>query len=135
MTRTVDLVIVGMTANGGGAAIDAARRGRRVLVVDESRNRCCCRALRQALKTAGDDCLHRVSILTGVELVWVDGTTAVEVVLFRQIKTGRLIGINTAAVLMTTAFPIGFIAPMLRAQVLRNSADQTTQRSFQRRRA
>jgi thioredoxin reductase len=39
MTLTVDLVIVGMTAAAAAAAIDAARRGERVLVVGSGKMR------------------------------------------------------------------------------------------------
>jgi choline dehydrogenase-like flavoprotein len=102
MTRTVDLVIVGMTAAGIAAAVDAAANGRRVLIVDESRDDRYRRQLRCALGAAGEASRRRVSTLTGVEVIWVDGTTAVEVVLLRQVKTRRLIGINTGAVLTTT---------------------------------
>jgi len=122
MTRTVDLVIVGMTAAGRAAAIDAARGGGRVLVVDKSGDKSYCQALRRSIKTACDGCRQRVSMLTGVEVLWVDGTSAIEVVLLRQIKTGRLIGINTGAVLLTTALPAGVIAPILRVQVLQGNA-------------
>lgn len=117
MTRTVDLVIVGMTAGAGAAAIDAARRGQRVLVVGESANACFCQRLRRSLDVAGDGCRGRVSMLTAFEVVWVDGTNAVEVVLLRHVKTGCLIGINTSAVLVTTTLVSGVIAQTLRDQV------------------
>jgi choline dehydrogenase-like flavoprotein len=122
MTRTVDVVIVGMSTTGRAAAIDAAGRGRRVLVVDKSRNESHWQALRRSMNAAGDGCRRRVSMLTGVEVLWVDGTSGVEVVLLRQIKNGRLIGINTGAVLLTTALSAGVIAPMLRAEVLQGNA-------------
>ena len=114
MSRTVDLVIVGMTAAARAAAIDAAHRRRQVLVVGESRDDCYCHQLRRSLDAAADGCRRRVAVLTGVEVVWVDGTTAVEVILLRKIKTGRLIGINTGAVLLTTALQAGVVAETLR---------------------
>lgn len=118
MSRTVDLVIVGMSAAARAAAIDAARRRRRVLVVGESRDDGYCQQLRRSLDAAGDGCRGRVSMLTGVEVVSVDGTTAVEVVLLRQVKTGRLIGVNTSVVLATTTLGVGVIAPTLRTHVV-----------------
>jgi hypothetical protein len=120
MSRTVDLVIVGMTAAARDAAIEAARRGRRVLVVGESRDNAYLTQLRRSLEVAGDGCRRRVSMLTGVEVVSVDGTTAVEVVLLRHVKTGRLTGINTSAVLATTDLASGVVARPLRSRVLKS---------------
>ena len=122
MIRTVDLVIVGMTTAGSAATVDAAGRGTRVLVVTESRDGSSVRALRRSLKAAGEGWQERLSVLTGVEVVWIDGTSAVEVVLLRQITTGRLLGINTSAVFLTTAVPAGSIAPAIREQVLKGTA-------------
>ena len=122
MTRTVDVVIVGMTTAGNDAAVDAARRGKRMLVVTDSRDESSIRVLRRSLMAAGEGCQAQVSVLTGVEVVWIDGTSAIEVVLLRQIKTGRLLGINTSAVLLATAVPAGIIAPAIREQVLKRAA-------------
>jgi len=122
MTRTVDLVIVGMTTAGRAAAVDAARRGQCVLVATDSRDGPSFRALRRSLRVAGEGSQERVSVLTGVEVVWIDGTSAVEVVLLRQVATGRLLGINTSAVLPATAVPAGIIAPAIRKQVLKRAA-------------
>jgi hypothetical protein len=121
MTRTVDLAIVGMTTAGSAAAVYAARRGKRVLVVTIPRDGSSVRALRRSLKAAGEGCQARVSVLTGVEVVWIDGTSAVEVVLLRQIATGRLLGINTSAVLLAIAVPAGIIAPAIRELVLKRA--------------
>jgi len=122
MTRTVDLVIVGLTTAGGATAIDAVRRGKRVLVLTDSRDESSVRALRRSLRAAGNGCQQRVSVLTGVEVVWIDGTSAVEVVLLRQIATGRLLGINTSAVHLATPVPAGIIAPGIREQALKTAA-------------
>jgi hypothetical protein len=108
-----------MNAAGRAAAIDAARRCQRVLIADGAHAKPDCLALRRSLKTADCDCSECVSVLTGVEVVWIEGASAVEVVLLREIKTGRLIGINTSAVLLTTAVPAGLIAPAIREQVRR----------------
>jgi hypothetical protein len=57
-------------------------------------------------------------LLSGVEVVWVDGTKTVEVVLLRHIKSGRVIGINAGRVVVTTDLPAGIISPAIRDQVL-----------------
>lgn len=121
MTRTVDLVIVGLTDAGSAAAVDAARRGERVLVVSDARDTSPFRGLRRALKAAGTGCSERVSLLAGVEIVSIDGKNAVEVVLLRQIKTGRLLGINTSHVILTMPLPDHVVSPALRALVLAGS--------------
>ena len=123
MNRTVDVVIIGLTAVARAAAIDGARRGRRVLVVGELRDNRYCQQLRRSLDAAGDGCRRRVSMLTGVEVLSVDGTTAIEVVLLRHVKTGRLIGVNTSAVLATTILASTAIAPSVRAHVVRGNSD------------
>jgi hypothetical protein len=99
MTLTVDLVVVGMTAAAVAATTDAALRGKYVLVVGESKNARYSRGLRRTLDNAGTGCRERVSMLAGFEVVSVDGMGAVEVVLIRNVRTGRLIGINTDAML------------------------------------
>ena len=101
LTRTVDLVLVGMTDAAAAAATGAARRGKHVLIVGESQNACFLRGLRRMLDAAGAGCRERVSILAGFEVVSVDGIGAVEVVLIRNVRTGHLIGINTGAMLAT----------------------------------
>jgi hypothetical protein len=99
MSRAVDLVIVGMTPAAGIAAVDAARTGGRVLVVDQTTDRRLTTRFRQFLDAA-DDVLERIVVLTGVEVVCVDGMLTVEAVLLRRLSTGFLIGINTRAVLV-----------------------------------
>ena len=96
MSRTVDLVIVGMRDAACAAANEAARDGRRVLVVDLTTSADCRRQFRRAIER---DVRHRVSVMTGVEVVCVDGVKTIEVVLLRHISTRRLIGINARAVL------------------------------------
>lgn len=117
VARTADLVIVGLTEAGGAAAIHAARLGRRVLIVDESTDRRACRRLRRSLRAAGEGGRRRVSVLTGVAVKWIDGAGIVEVVLLRHVRTGRLIGINTGAVLVTKALAASVIAPQRGASV------------------
>ena len=117
MTLTVDLVIVGMTVAAAAAATEAARCGERVLVVGRSKDASYCRDLRRALDVAGDGCRECVSVLAGFEVVSVDGISAVEVVLIRQLKTGCLIGINAGEMLVTVALEPGVVSAMLRGQV------------------
>ena len=120
MTLTVDLVIVGMTAAAAAAATEAARCGKRVLVVGRSKDASYCRDLRRTLDVAGDGCRECVSVLAGFEVVSVDGISAVEVVLIRQLKTGCLIGINAGEMLVTVELAPGVVSAMLRGQVEQN---------------
>jgi len=52
-------------------------------------------------------------MLAGFEVVSVDGIGSVEVVLVRNVETGRLIGINSGALLATTALAPGTVAATL----------------------
>lgn len=117
MTLNVDLVIVGMTAAAVAAATDAARRGQRVLVLDEAHDARDLRRFRRALDAARHGRRGRISAAAGFEVLSVDGISTIEVVLIRHVKSGRLEGINTRAVLVTTALASGIIAPMIRDQV------------------
>lgn len=117
MNRTVDLVIVGLTDAACAAAIAAARRQCRVLIAGGSSNAADRRRLGRLLKASGNGRGSRVSVLTGVEVVCVDGTTAIEVVLLRRMASGQLIGINTSAVLVTTALLPSVLSPAVRSRV------------------
>ena len=99
MTRTVDLVIVGAHPPATSAAIESARRGMRVLVVIRSRRTDVVRRLRRSLRAAGENVQRRVTVLTGAEVVCVDGVHSVEVVVIRGVQTGRLIAVNASAIL------------------------------------
>jgi hypothetical protein len=99
MTRTVDLVIVGTHAAAAAAAIKGARRGMRVLVVIRSRRTGVNRRLRRSLRAAGENVQQRVTVLTGAEVVCVDGVHCVEAVVIRRVQTGRLIAVNASAIL------------------------------------
>src|SRR5690242_7019981 len=116
MNRTTDLVVVGMTDAAAAAATDAARHGKHVLIVGDLKDAQYSRALRRSLDAAGAGCRERVSILAGFEVVSVDGIGTVEVVLIRDRRTGALIGINTGAMLATTALPSGVVAVSARHQ-------------------
>ena len=95
MSTTVDLVIVGADRAAIAATTAAARQGQRVLVVMRSRRAEVVRRIRQSLRLA-DSPQWTVKIMTGAELACVDGVNAVEAVLVRDLKTGRLRGFNAA---------------------------------------
>ena len=95
MTRTVDVVIVGADPAAMAATTEAARQGQRVLVVMRSRRAGLVRRLRQSLRAANSP-QWAVKIVTGAEVACVDGVTAVEAVLVRDLRTGRLRGFNAA---------------------------------------
>lgn len=94
----MDLVIVAGDFNAISAALDAARRGMRVLVVIGSRRAPLIRRLRQALCDAGTRIRRGVTLFTNAEVVCVDGNQRVEAVVVRRIGTGRLIGVNASAI-------------------------------------
>ena len=98
MSKTVDLVIVAGDSSGIGAAIDAARRGMRVLVVIGSTPVPLIRRLRRALRAAGTRVRRGVTVFTNAEVVCVDGLHRVEAVVVRRIGSGRLIGVNASAI-------------------------------------
>lgn len=95
MTATVDVVIVGADPAAIAATTDAARRGQRVLVVMRSRRADLVRRLRRSLRVA-ETPQRAVTIVTGAEVACVDGVNAVEAVVVRDLRTGRLRGFNAA---------------------------------------
>ena len=99
MTRTVDRVIVGAHQAATAAAIESARSGMRVLVVIRSRRTDVVRRLRRALRAAGENGQRHVTVLTGAEVVCVDGVHSVEAVVIRRVQTGRLIAVNASSIL------------------------------------
>ncbi len=99
MTRTVDVVIVGENAPAIAAAIDAVRRGLRVLVVIRGRRSRQARQFRQKVARAGSLMPQQLTVLTGAEVVCVDGVTSIEAVVVRRLRTRRLIGFNASALL------------------------------------
>src|SRR5436190_13141776 len=50
----------------------------------------------------GGDTTRRLAVVTGAERVCVDGIDSVEAVVIRRIRTGRLIGFNASAILVST---------------------------------
>jgi hypothetical protein len=98
VSRTVDLVIVAGDSSAISAAIDAARRGMRVLVVTGSTRVPLIRRLRLALRAAGTRVRRGVTVFTNAEVVCVDGLHGVEAVILRRLGTGRLIGVNASEI-------------------------------------
>ena len=97
MTRTVDLVVVGDGDAARAAAVDALQRGQRVLVVLRTNDTRIGRRLRRYLrKTAGAD-MSQLRVMTGGEVVCVDGVGAVEAVILRHTRTDRLSAVNASA--------------------------------------
>ena len=99
MIRTVDLVIAGAGSAAHGAAVDALQRGERVLVVLGSGDPRGGRSFRRRLLVAAKAGGSRVTVLTNAEVVCVDGVDAVEAVVIRYARTGRLCAVNASAVL------------------------------------
>ena len=97
MTRSVDIVVVGATAEAVAAAIQSARRGDRVLMVIRSRAAEARRQLRRSVRAADASASRRISILSGAEIQCVAGVGSVEAVLFRRIDTNQCVGVNTSA--------------------------------------
>lgn len=96
MSWTVDLVISGDGPDAHALAIDALRRGVRVLVIlraDAKKAQQVRRSLGQAAgATAG-----RLRVIASGEVVCVDGVDAVEVVVVRYASTGRLVAVNASS--------------------------------------
>jgi predicted dinucleotide-utilizing enzyme len=98
MTRTVDVVIAGGSAAAVAEAIDAARRGLKVLVVVRSGGNLA-RRLRQRFRRALELSQPRVIVLTGAEVACVDGIHSIEAVVVCYIRSRRLVGFNASALL------------------------------------
>ena len=84
------------------STVDATRRGLRVLVVIRSSASTVSRRLRRSLQSAGVT-LADVTIVSGAEIACVDGVNAVEAVLVRRLRTGRLVGFNASSLLTFAA--------------------------------
>ena len=93
----MDLVIVAGDSSGIAAAIDAARRGMRVLIVIGSTPVPLIRRLHRVLRSAGTLVRRGVTVFTNAEVVCVDVLPRVEAVIVRRIGSGRLIGVNASA--------------------------------------
>ena len=97
MIGTVDVVIAGDGTVARAAAVDALKRGQRVLIVLRAGDARVARRLRRSLlRTSGTDG-RQLSVMTGAEVVCVDGVDGIEAVVIRDARTGRLDGVNTSA--------------------------------------
>jgi thioredoxin reductase len=97
--RTVDLVVTGEGGDAFAAAVDAARRGRRVLVVLRSADTRVRRRFRRCLRRAVNAADSQIAVMTNAEVVCVDGVHGVEAVVVRHARTGRLSAVNASAFL------------------------------------
>jgi thioredoxin reductase len=92
---TVDLVVTGDESAAVAAAVDAVRRGQRVLVVLRSGGPRVVARLRRLCQAAK----RPLTVMTNAEVVCVDGVGGVEAVVVRYTRTGRLCAVNTSAFL------------------------------------
>jgi hypothetical protein len=99
MTRTIDIVIVGANAAAIAATVDAAGRGLRVLLVIRPRLAALSLEHRQTLRRIRVSSRGQVSVVAGTEVACVDGVRAIEAVVVRHVRTGRLRGFNASALL------------------------------------
>lgn len=97
MVATVDLVVSSDDGATASAAVDALQRSQRVLIVLRSADARAGRRLRRCLcRTAGAG-KGQVAVMTGAEVVCVDGVDRVEAVVIRYVRTGRLCAVNASA--------------------------------------
>lgn len=94
-TSTVDLVVTGDERVAVAAAVDAVRRGQRVLVVLRSGDARAVPRLRRLCRAA----TKQLIVMTNAEVVCVDGVDGVEAVVVRDTRTGRLCAVNASAFL------------------------------------
>jgi thioredoxin reductase len=92
---TVDLVVTGDQSAAVAAAVDAVRRGQRVLVVLRSGRA----RVAPRLRRLRQDAKGHLTVMTNAEVVCVDGVGGVEAVVMRYTRTGRLCAVNTSAFL------------------------------------
>ena len=93
--RTVDLVVAGDSGAACAAAAGALRQGLRVLVVLRSADVGVARRVRSHLRTTAH-AVGRLTVVTNAEVVCVDGVDAVEAVVIRHSRTGRLSAVNAS---------------------------------------
>ncbi len=98
MSGTVDLVVVGGEVAAITAAIEAAERGERVLVVLGSSDRCHIRRVRRSVQCAGTLVRRLVTVMIDNELACVDGVGRTEAVVVRHVRTRRLTAFNACRV-------------------------------------
>ena len=96
---TVDLVVTGDENAVAAAAVDAMRRGRRVLVVLGPDGARMVRRVRRLCRAAKG----QLTAMTNADVVCVDGVAGVEAVVVRYRRTGRICAVNTSAFLSCAA--------------------------------
>jgi hypothetical protein len=94
-SSTVDLVVTGDERAAVAAAVDAVRRGQRVLVVLRSAGARVVPRLRRLCRPTKS----QLTVMTNAEVVCVDGVDGVEAVVVRYARTGRLFAVNAPAFL------------------------------------
>ena len=97
--RTVELVVAGDGEAALAAAFDAARGGRRVLVVLRSGQARAVQSYQRRLRREKKCDAGRLIVMTPAEVVCVDGVDGVEAVVIRHSRTGRLDAVNASAFL------------------------------------
>ncbi len=95
MTRTVDVIVVGSGRDAIAAALEKARRHMRVMVVMRTRRSDRARGMRRAIRQDQD----LIDVVTGAEVACIAGVNAIEAVVIRDLRTGRLTGVNATEVL------------------------------------
>jgi predicted dinucleotide-utilizing enzyme len=103
--RTVDLVVAGSGSAALAATAEAIQRGQQVLVVLRTGDPLVERGLRRRFRTAARAHGSRVTLMTNAEVVCVDGVEAVEAVVIRHVRTGRLRAVNASAFLSCDGTP------------------------------
>jgi thioredoxin reductase len=93
--KTVDLVVTGDESAAVAAAVDAVRRGQRVLVVLHSDGSRVVPRMRRFCPAAKS----QLTVMTNAEVACVDGVGSVEAVVVRYTRTGRLCAVNTSTFL------------------------------------
>jgi hypothetical protein len=110
MTDTTDIVISGAPPAVLAAAVDAAGRGLRVMVVCRSTRKDLAPSLRGMMRAAGVPLRRLVALITDGEVVFADGVGEIEAVVVRLVGSGRLIGINASQVLWCGPIAPGRVA-------------------------
>jgi hypothetical protein len=90
-------VIAGDGGAARAAAVDALRRGQRVLIALRCADAGVARRLRTSLLKNADVDDGRLTVITGTEVVCADGVDGVEAVVLRHATTGRLSAVNASA--------------------------------------
>ena len=97
MIGTVDLVIAGDGSAARAAVVSALQRGQRVLVILRSADARVARRLRRILLKSAGAVGSRFTVMSRSQVVCVDGVDAVEAVIVRHARTGRLSAVNASA--------------------------------------